>query len=84
MEHVLDDEIGLGNDDQQGNVGPGKQRELVTCKYVSFVHAKRPPEVPCKVDKIIFILNKISTRISKFKIKIMVYNIEFYAFLPKT
>ena len=33
--------------------------------------------------KIIFILNKIKTRINKFKHKMMVYNIEFYAHLPK-
>ena len=36
-----------------------------------------------RIYKIIFILNKIISRIKKFKHQMMVYKIEFYAYLPK-
>ena len=40
------------------------------------------PDPTCN-NRVIFILNKIQTRINKFKQKMMFYNIEFYAYLPK-
>jgi len=59
----------------------GRGSEFLAIRINYFFHWIRI--LPVRIYKIISILKKIKTRINKFKLKMMVYKIEFYAYLPK-